>query len=84
MHTTLSAGENSWLTHINMWGSNGYPVRKLGTRWTFDRAFGVGGTPVVYPTKKAAVAACEAFYAILRDKSAGRLPPSSDAIGPPA
>ncbi len=81
MYETLSQGENEWLRHMNMFGSDGYPVRKTGSRWMFERAFGVGGTPIVYKTKRAAIAACEAFYAILRDKAAGRLEPSADAIG---
>lgn len=81
MYATLSKGENEWLTHMSRWGSDGYPVRKTGSRWVFERFYGVGGTPVVYKTKKAATAACEAFYEILRDKAAGRLEPSQDALG---
>jgi len=81
MYATLSKGENEWLTHMSMFGADGYPIRKIGSHWTYERAFGVGGTPTTYKTKKAAVAACELFYDILRDKAAGRMEPSSDAIG---
>lgn len=75
----LNDGENHWLQHMTMWGSNGYPVRKVGSRWYFERFYGVGGAPVADRTKKVATVRCEAFYSILRDKKAGRLPPSPDS-----
>ena len=71
--TRLTEEQNAWLAHMRMWGSNGYPVRKRGSRWVFDRAFGVGGSPSTYRTKREATAACELFYSLLRDYAAGRV-----------
>lgn len=73
----LTENEASFMQHMSMFGSDGYPVRKLGRKWEFQRAFGVGGTPVLYKTKKDAFKAVEAFMDILRDKIAGRLKPSA-------
>jgi hypothetical protein len=73
---TLTEGENAFLRHMSRYGASGYPVTKLGRKWSFDKAFGVGGTPVAYKTKAAAFQAVEAFMRILLDKAAGRLPPS--------
>lgn len=70
---TLTSGQNAWLDHMIRWGSDGYPVRRLGRSWTFEHAFGVGGSPVLYRTKREAVAACEAFEQLLLDYSAGRI-----------
>jgi hypothetical protein len=81
MYATLNKGENEWLTHMSPWGSDGYPIRKLGRGWTYERFYGVGGAPIVFKTKREATAACELFYEILRDKAAGRMEPSWDAIG---
>lgn len=75
----LTEGENQFLQHMQRWGSRGYPVRKLGRKWQFERAFGVGGTPILYPTKTLAVKAVEAYVDILLDKVAGRLDPSPDS-----
>ena len=72
----LTEHENQFLRHMSMFGSDGYPVGKLGRKWEFARAFGVGGSPVLYPTKRKAVEAVEAYLETLRDKVAGRLPPS--------
>jgi hypothetical protein len=74
--SNLTEGENQFFRHMCMWGSDGYPVRKLGRKWQFERAYGVGGTPVLYPTKTKAVVAVEAYLGILRDRMAGRLDPS--------
>lgn len=70
----LSPEEQALLTHVTMFGSAGYPIRKLarGSRWVWDDAFGVKGTPTVYKTKRAAVAAFEVWCSLMRDKLAGR------------
>jgi hypothetical protein len=72
-NTNLTEGENSILRHTSMWGSDGYPVAKIGSRWQWIEMFGVKGAPVVYRTKREAVAAFEAFLDILLDKAAGRI-----------
>lgn len=66
--------ERHFHNHISMWGSAGYPVRKLRNgKWLFEKMYGAGGTPIVYATKREAVAAVEACIEILCDKAAGRL-----------
>ena len=66
--------EDAWMAHMIRWGSDGYPVRKLSTgKWIWEDMYGCKGSPVVYPTKKAAVAAIQAYEQILIDKKAGRL-----------
>lgn len=72
----LTEGENQFFRHMCTWGTDGYPVKKLGRKWQFDKAFGVGGTPVLYATKAEAVKAVEAYLGILRDRMGGRLGPS--------
>lgn len=69
----LTSNERSWLNHMVMWGSAGYPVRKVGRGWHWEEFFGVKGAPTVYKTKREAVAAVERFEEILLDKLAGRL-----------
>ena len=69
----ISDNERQWLGHMTMWGSDGYPVRKVGRGWIFDDFFGVKGTPTVYRTKRQATAAVEAFEGILIDAIAGRI-----------
>lgn len=79
----LTEGENLFIQHMTRYGTDGYPVYRMGSRaaqrrkWQFQRAYGVGGTPVVYPTKELAIAAVDAYLDILRDKIAGRLEPSA-------
>lgn len=75
----LTEGENQFMQHMRRCGSDGYPVHKLGRKWQFARAFGAGGTPVLYPTKKLGVVAVEAYLDILRDRIAGRLDPSPNS-----
>lgn len=70
----LNANERNWLNHMTRWGSDGYPVRKLRPgRWVWDEFFGIKGAPTVYKTKKAAMAAVEAYEDLLIDKHAGRI-----------
>lgn len=67
--------ERDFQRHMSRWGSDGYPVRKVGrgSRWIWDDCWGVKGPPVVYRTKRAAFEAVEAYLGILCDKAAGRL-----------
>ena len=71
MYANLSEDENALLTHVSMWGSDGYPVRKLGHGWTWSFR-GIKGPPVITKTKRAAVKSFVAYYAILLDRAAGR------------
>lgn len=67
----LTDDERSLLTHVTMWGSDGYPVCKVGRGWTWGYR-GIKG-PVVFKTKREAVASFEAFEAVLIDAKAGRI-----------
>jgi hypothetical protein len=71
----LNEHEERFLGHISRWGSDGYPIVKLHSGgWVWESGFcGITGPPIVYKTKKAAVAYVEAYIAILLDKKAGRL-----------
>ena len=68
----LTDDERFVLDHVTMFGSAAYPVRKLGRKWSWDRMRGVGGSPILYKTKREACAAFEVFYGLLLDKNAGR------------
>lgn len=57
----LSENERALLSHVLMWGSDGYPVAKLGRKWQVADAFGVKGPPTIFKTKRAAVAQFEAW-----------------------
>lgn len=69
----LTVAESDWLQHVTMFGSAGYPVRKVGRTWQWMEFWGVKGAPTVYRTKRECVAAIEAYHGILLDKHAGRL-----------
>jgi hypothetical protein len=69
----ITDGEKQWLSHMMRWGSDGYPVSKSGKGWIWREAFGVGGSPIIYKTKKAAMAACALCEDLLIAKKAGRL-----------
>lgn len=68
----LTDGERSILTHVSRWGSDGYPIQKLGRGWTWGTS-AVSGPPVVFKTKRAAVTSFEAFHDVLLDALAGRV-----------
>lgn len=72
----LTERESFMLNHIMRWGSDGYPVQKVGSRhwsWAYGSGNDTHQCPVVFPTKKQAVSSFEAHLDILRDKKAGRL-----------
>ena len=71
----ISDNERALMTHISRFGSDGYPVRKLGRSrcWVWGPAFGVKGPPTTFKTKREAVASFEAFIDILTDAIAGRI-----------
>lgn len=78
MYATLTEDENSLLVHVSMWGSDGYPVHKhhsagrRGPAWTWEYR-GIKGPPVVFKTKREAIASFEAYHSILLDRCAGRV-----------
>lgn len=69
----LTEAEQQVLTHNSMWGSDGYPLRKLKSGWAWGPVFGINGPPKVFKTKREAAASFEAYIDILCDKKAGRL-----------
>ena len=73
MSRGVTPDERALLNHVSRWGSDGYPVQKIGSRWHWRDWRSVKGAPVVYRTKREAVAAFEAFYQIVLDASAGRI-----------
>ena len=50
----LTPDEIALANHVGRWGSGGYPVRRLGRRWTWD--YLTVRAPGLFPTRKAAVA----------------------------
>lgn len=75
-HPNLTENEHDFFEHMVRWGSTGYPVMKVKSGWIWQEFYGVKGAPVVYKTKRECVTAIEGYIDILRDKRAGRLPPS--------
>jgi hypothetical protein len=72
----LTELESFMLNHISRFGSTGYPVQKVGSHhwsWQYGNGDDSHACPVVFPTKKQAVASFEGHLEILRDKKAGRL-----------
>ena len=71
----ISEDERALLNHISRWGSDGYPVRKLGkgAHWVWGDFLSITGPPTVFKTKRAAVASLEAYLDVLRDALAGRI-----------
>lgn len=60
----LTEAERRLMTHVSMFGSAGYPLRKLGRKWTLDHD-AIPHAPL-YATKRAAVEAFEIYEAIWR------------------
>ena len=64
----LTADERSLQTHISMFGSRAYPVKKVGSRhwsWSYRNL----SAPRVYPTKHEATMSLERYLAVLDDCS---------------
>ncbi len=68
----LTEAENRWLQHVQMWGSDAWPILKLKRGWIWDEAWGVAGAPTVYKTKREAMDAIECYIQALLDRLAGR------------
>lgn len=63
----LNEDERGLLTHLSRWGVDGYPVRKLGKRWTWD--FRSLKSPTLYRTQREAIEAFERFHDVLIEAS---------------
>lgn len=64
----ITEHEQSILTHILHWGSDGYGAFVS----TIKRQWWVQGCPKPFATKRAAIAYFEAYLEALRDRKAGR------------
>ena len=73
MDKVLSEAERAFLNHNIRWGSDGYPIQRIGRGWHWNASHGVGGCPKVFKTKKEASAAIEAYVSLLCDRLAGRV-----------
>lgn len=69
----ISEDEKDLLAHISMWGSDGYPVSKIGRGWTWGPYRSIKGRPTIFKTKREAVASFEQYHDILIDAVAGRI-----------
>ena len=72
-YSNLTEDENFIIGHISMFGSDAYPVRKMGGKWFVTGLRGIGAFPTAFKTKREAVARFELFHDLLLDKLAGRL-----------
>jgi hypothetical protein len=61
-HIPITEEEEKTLTHWSRWGSDGYPVNKVGRGWHVDHF------PTVFKTKKAAVAQWETYIDMLIER----------------
>lgn len=59
----LSDAERALLTHVSRWGSDGYPVVRLGRKWAIDTP--ATRIPTCFKTKREAVAAFERYLDVL-------------------
>lgn len=67
MTTGLTSNETLFLTHMSRYG--GYrPVHKYGRKWGWVTFCGVGGSPTLYKTKRAAHQAVNQFIDSLMAK----------------
>ncbi len=71
MTTGLTSNETLFLTHMSRYG--GYrPIHKYGRKWGWVTFCGVGGSPTLYKTKRAALQAVDQFIDSLMAKEVNR------------
>lgn len=66
MSRPITAAERRLFQHVTMFGSVGYPVRKLGRSWVWGTDE-VKGPPTVFKTKRAACLSFEAWLDVIRE-----------------
>ena len=66
----LTQAESDFLGHLQMFGSEGYPIQKISRGWLWVEMFEIKGAPTVYKTKRAAFAAVSAYLNVLIEKCA--------------
>ena len=62
----VTEDERALLQHVSRWGSDGYPVQKLKSRWTWGPWRSVKGPPTTFRTKREATASFELFLDLVR------------------
>lgn len=61
MAQELTEDERWLVNHVSMFGSDGFPVHKVGRQWTWGPVRSVKGPPECFRTKREAVASFEAW-----------------------
>lgn len=64
----LTHDEAALLYHVQMYGSNGYPLVKRGRQWWINEFRSWRGFPVPFKTKKAAQEQFERWMELARDR----------------
>lgn len=64
----LTDDEAALLYHVMRWGSTGYPIARLGRKWSIQSFRSWKGFPVLYKTKREAIAQFEAWHALACDR----------------
>jgi hypothetical protein len=67
----LSEDEAFVLMSVSRWGSDAYPIRKLGRQWTWGPIRGIKGPPCGWKTKREAVRMFELYLDLLRERIIG-------------
>lgn len=62
----LSDDEAALLYHVGRFGSDGYPVERVGRKWHWRDWLSVRGAPMTYRTKRSATEAFEGWLALAR------------------
>lgn len=64
----ISDNERQLMSHVTMFGSDSWPIRKLRAGiWVWGPFFGVNGPPTVFKTKREATASFSAFLDVLHE-----------------
>ena len=69
----LTEDQHWILGHWAMYGSDGYPVMKIGREWQVLGQRGCGAFPTTFKSKREAFAAWEGFINTLCDYKSGRV-----------
>lgn len=62
----MTPAEERFLGFLTRWGRDAYPVAKVGGAWRWIDFMAVPGPSTAYRTREEALAAIDAFLAVLR------------------
>jgi hypothetical protein len=65
-HGILTNADLELVNHVTRWGSEGYPIQKVGHGWHWIDSHGVKGPPTVFKSKGAATEAFEGWMELKR------------------